>query len=48
LIVTTGAYTSKKVESADIARRLLEVYVEESRTVSKELVQCIKDHVEKV
>jgi len=41
LIVTTGAYTSKKVESADIARRLLEVYVEESRTVSKELVQCI-------
>ena len=48
LIVNAGSYTSKKVESSDIAQRLLEVYVEPSRTVSKELLQCVTDNIDKL
>ena len=48
LYVDSGGYVSKKVESSEIAKRLLEVYVEQSRTVSKELLQCFTDNIDKL
>lgn len=48
LIVNSGNYTSKKVESSEIAKRLIEVYIEQSRTVSKELLQCVTDNIDKL
>lgn len=48
LIVTAGSYVSKKVENPMIAKRLIEVYVDPSRCVSKELLSCISDNLDKI
>ena len=39
---------SKKVENPMIAKKLLEVYVEPSRCVSKELLACVTDNIDKI
>ena len=31
-----------------LAKRLLEVYVDDSRTVSVDLIKCIKDHIDQI
>jgi len=46
LIVSSGDYISHGIESDELAKRLLEVYIDDHRTVSKDLLQCFKDNID--
>lgn len=46
IVVSSGNYISSGIESEELAKRLLEVYIDDHRTVSKDLLQCIKDNID--
>jgi hypothetical protein len=46
LIVASGRYIGAGLENEEIAKRLLEVYIHDSKSISKELATCIKDHID--
>jgi Chalcone isomerase-like len=48
LKVLKEAYVSKSVTSTEVSKRLLDVYVNPAKTVSKELVESTKENLDKV
>ena len=48
LFITTDGYTSPPITNLEISKRLLEVYLDSSKTVSKELLQNVIKNIEKL
>lgn len=48
LVVSSDSYICSGIENSGLAKRLLEVYVDDNRTVSKDLVKCIKDNIDQI
>ena len=48
VILTCGDKVSDVIYNKELSRRLLEVYVDDARSVSKDLIKCIKDNVHEV
>lgn len=48
LVVSSSRHISSGIENLGLAERLLEVYVDDSRTVSTDLVNCIKDNIDQI
>ena len=47
-VVSSDQHVSREIVDVGLAQRLLEVYVDDSRTVSVDLVKCIRDHVDQI
>ena len=48
VILMCGDKVSDVIYNKELSRRLLEVYVDDERSVSKDLIKCIKDNVHEV
>ena len=48
VILTCGDKVSDVIHHKELSQRLLEVYVDDARSVSKDLIKCIKDNVHEV
>lgn len=48
LVVSSEKRVGSEVKSPEVARRLLEVYIDDTRTVSKDLVRCLKENIDKI
>ena len=47
-VVSSDQHVSRVILDVGLAKRLLEVYVDDSRTVSVDLIKCIKDHIDQI
>ena len=45
VILTCGDKVSDVIYNKELSRRLLEVYVDDARSVSKDLIKCMEDNV---
>ena len=48
LVISSEVCTCPSIKNVGLTKRLLEVYVDDARTVSKDLVKCIKDNIDKI
>lgn len=48
LLLTSGNHQDSQIKDQGLAQRLLEVYVDDTRTVSKDLVKCMLDNIDAI
>lgn len=48
ILLTSGNQQDSRIKDQGLAQRLLEVYVDDTRTVSKDLVKCMMDNIDAI
>jgi hypothetical protein len=48
LMISSEKRVTSEIRNPELARRMLEVYVDDVRTVSKDLVKCLKENIDKI
>lgn len=48
LMISSEKRVTAEIQNPEVTRRMLEVYIDDVRTVSKDLVKCLKDNIDKI